>query len=89
MGKSKAEAPTLPRIRCMSCFDLTYAPVATTARADTGLVASQEFPSEYRLRLLLAGSFQLSFAFSTFFVLLPFSHFFLFFASSFLFRLCT
>ena len=54
MGKSKAEAPTLPRIRCMSCFDLTYAPVATTARADTGLVASQEFPSEYRLRLLLA-----------------------------------
>ena len=29
----KAQAPTLPRIRYMSCFDLTHAPVATTARA--------------------------------------------------------
>ena len=27
------EAPTRPRIRCMWCFDLTHAPVATTARA--------------------------------------------------------
>ena len=32
MGKNNAEAPTLPRIRCM-CFDSTHAPVATTARA--------------------------------------------------------
>ena len=27
MGKNKAQAPTLPRIRYM-CFDLTHAPVA-------------------------------------------------------------
>ena len=33
MGKNKAQAPTLPCIRYMSCFDLTHAPVATTARA--------------------------------------------------------
>ena len=32
MGK-KAEAPTLSRIRYMPCFDLTHAPVETTARA--------------------------------------------------------
>ena len=38
---------------------------------------------------LLDGLFQLFFAFSTFFVLRPFSHFFRFFVSSFLlFRLC-
>ena len=42
MGKNKAEAPTLPRIRYMSCFDLTHAPAATTARAAaTGLVSIQ------------------------------------------------
>ena len=36
----KAQAPTLPRIRYMSCFDLTHAPVATAARdAATGLVS--------------------------------------------------
>ena len=28
-----SEAPTLPRISYMSCFDLTHAPVATAARA--------------------------------------------------------
>ena len=40
MGKNKALAPTLPRIRYMSCFDLTHAPVATAARAAaTGLVS--------------------------------------------------
>ena len=40
MGKNKAQAPTLPRIRYMSCFDLTHAPVATAARAAaTGLVS--------------------------------------------------
>ena len=33
MGKNKASAPTLPRIRYMSCFDLTHAPVAPAARA--------------------------------------------------------
>ena len=33
MGKKKAGAPTLPRIRYMSCFDLTHAPVVTAARA--------------------------------------------------------
>ena len=32
MGKNKAQAPTLPRIRYTSCFDLTHAPVATAAR---------------------------------------------------------
>ena len=41
-------------------------------------LASQKFPPEHRLRLLLAGPFQLFFAFSTFFLLLPFSHFFVF-----------
>ena len=45
MGKTKAEAPTLPRIRYMSCFDLTHAPVATAARAaDTGLVSMSARP---------------------------------------------
>ena len=39
MGKSKAQAPALARIRYM-CFDLTHAPVATAARAAaTGLVS--------------------------------------------------
>ena len=39
-GKNTAEAPTLPRIRYMSCFDLTHAPVATPARAAaTGLMS--------------------------------------------------
>ena len=45
MGKNKAEAPTLPRIRYMSCFDLTHAPAATTARAAaTGLVSMSTRP---------------------------------------------
>ena len=45
MGKNKAEAPTLPRIRYMSCFDLTHAPVATAARAAaTGLVSMSTRP---------------------------------------------
>ena len=36
---------TLPRIRYMSCFDLTQAPVATTARAAaTGLVSTSTRP---------------------------------------------
>ena len=42
MGKNKGYAPTLPRIRYMSCFELTHAPVATAARARaaaTGLVS--------------------------------------------------
>ena len=34
MGKNKAQAPTLPRIRYKSCFGLTHAPVATAARAN-------------------------------------------------------
>ena len=39
MGKNKAQAPTLPRIRYM-CSDLPQAPVATAARAAaTGLVS--------------------------------------------------
>ena len=51
-------------------------------------LASQKFPAEHRLRPLFAGPFQLFFAFSTFSVLLPFSHFFRFFVPSFLlFRL--
>ena len=33
MGKNKAQVPTLARIRYMSCFDSTHAPVATAARA--------------------------------------------------------
>ena len=41
-------------------------------------LASHKFPPEHRLRLLLAGPFQLFFAFSTFVVLLAFSHFFRF-----------
>ena len=46
MGKNKAWAPTLPRIRYMSCFDLTYAPVATAARAAaTGLVSHVDHPA--------------------------------------------
>ena len=45
MGKNTALAPTLPRIRHMSCFDLTHAPVATTARAAaTGLVSMSTRP---------------------------------------------
>ena len=45
MGKNKAQAPTLPRIRCMSCFDLTHAPVATAARAAaTGPVSMSTRP---------------------------------------------
>ena len=44
MGKNKAEAPTLPRIRYI-CFDLTHAPVATAARAAaTGLVSMSTRP---------------------------------------------
>ena len=44
MGKNKAQAPTLPRIRCM-CYDLTNAPVATAARAAaTGLVSMSTWP---------------------------------------------
>ena len=36
----------LPRIRYMSCFDLTYAPVATAARAAaTGLVSHVDHPA--------------------------------------------
>ena len=49
MGKNKASAPTLPRIRFMSCFDLTHAPVATAARADaTGLVSMSTRPDPER-----------------------------------------
>ena len=45
MGKNKASAPTLPRIRYMSCFDLTHAPVPTTARAAaTGPVSMSTRP---------------------------------------------
>ena len=45
MGKNKAEAPTLPRIRYMSCFDLTHAPAATASRAAaTGLVSMSTRP---------------------------------------------
>ena len=45
MGKDKAEAPTLPRIRYMPCFDFTHAPVATAARAAaTGLVSISTRP---------------------------------------------
>ena len=45
MGKNKAEALTLPRIRYTSCFDLTHAPVATEARAAaTGLVSMSTRP---------------------------------------------
>ena len=44
MGKSKAQAPALARIRYM-CFDLTHAPVATAARAAaTGLVSMSTRP---------------------------------------------
>ena len=46
MGKNKAQAPTLPRIRYMSCFDLNHAPVATEAAraAATGLVSMSTRP---------------------------------------------
>ena len=45
MGKNKAGAPTLPRIRYMPCFDLTHAPVVTAARAAaTGLVSMSTRP---------------------------------------------
>ena len=45
MGKNKAYAPTLPRIRYMSCFDLTHTPVATAARAAaTALVSMSTRP---------------------------------------------
>ena len=45
MGKNKAQAPTLPRIRYISCFDVTHAPVATTARAAaTGPVSMSTRP---------------------------------------------
>ena len=48
MGKNKASAPTLPRIRYM-CFDLIHAPVATTARAAaTGLVSMSTRPDPER-----------------------------------------
>ena len=44
MGKNKALAPTLARIRYM-CFDLNHAPVATAARAAaTGLVRMSTWP---------------------------------------------
>ena len=40
MGTNIAQALTLPRMRYMSCFDFTHAPVATAARAAaTGLVS--------------------------------------------------
>ena len=47
MGKNnKAQALTLPRIRYMSCFELTHAPVATTARAAaTGPVSMSTRPT--------------------------------------------
>ena len=45
MAKNKAYAPTRPRIRYMSCFDLTHAPVATSARAAaTGPVSMSTWP---------------------------------------------
>ena len=45
MGKNKAWAPTLPRIR----YDLTHAPVATAARAAaTGLVSMSTRPDPER-----------------------------------------
>ena len=45
MGKNKAYAPTLPRIRYMPCLNLTHAPVATAARAAaTGLVGMSTRP---------------------------------------------
>ena len=45
MDKNEAEASTLPRIRYMSCFDLTHAPVATAARAAaTGPVSMSTRP---------------------------------------------
>ena len=49
MGESKAQGPTLPRIRYMPCFDLTHAPVATAARAAaTGLVSMSTRPDPER-----------------------------------------
>ena len=46
MGKKiKLQAPTLQRIRYMSCFDLPHAPVATAARAAaTGRVSMSTRP---------------------------------------------
>ena len=49
MGKNKAQAPTLPRIRYISCFDLTHAPVATAAcAAATGLLSGKQPPRNDR-----------------------------------------
>ena len=45
MGTNIAQALTLPRMRYMSCFDFTHAPVATAARAAaTGLVSMSTRP---------------------------------------------
>ena len=53
MGKNKAQAPTLPRIRYV-CFDLTHAPVATPARAAaTVLVSMSTRPDPEGSRVLL------------------------------------
>ena len=48
MGKNKAYAPTLPRIRYM-CFDLTHAPVATARAAATEPVSmsTRLIPKDY------------------------------------------
>ena len=46
MGKNKAYAPTLPRIRYM-CFDLTHAPVATARAAATEPVSMSTRPAIY------------------------------------------
>ena len=49
MGKNKAYVPTLTRIRYMSCFNLTGAPVATAARAAaTGRVSMSTRPDPER-----------------------------------------
>ena len=46
MGKNKAWALTIPRIRYVSCFDLTHAPVATVSRVSaTGLVSMLTRPN--------------------------------------------
>ena len=59
------------------------------ARSVGTSLASHKLPPEHRLLLFLAEHFLIFFAFSTSFVLLPFSQFFRFFVSSFLlFRLC-
>ena len=58
--KIKLKAPTLPRIRYMSCFDLTRAPVATAARAAaTGLVSmsrGDSFSTRSKLLATLVGT---------------------------------